>query len=248
MATYFISDLHLEMERPAITQGFLQLLHSLNDAEALYILGDFFEVWVGDDHRTALIDQVKTALSALTQRGVDVFIMHGNRDFMIGHEFCQDIGATLLPDPSVIQLGEEPVLLIHGDSLCTHDVAYMNVRGLLRSEPFLQTMLKQSIEQRLAFAQKARNESKASQVGKQMDIMDVTPAEVDRALDDNHAHILIHGHTHRPKQHQWTWQHQTRQRWVLGDWSDEQGWLIRWDAITGLTLRQFLFTDLESLN
>lgn len=248
MATYFISDLHLEMERPAITQGFLRLLHSLNDADALYILGDFFEVWIGDDYQSPLIEQVESALSALHARGVTLYLMHGNRDFMMGHDFCQRIGATLLPDPSVIQLGQETILLMHGDSLCTKDVGYMKVRALLRSAPFQQTMLKQTIDQRLAFAQQARAESKASQAGKQMDIMDVTPEEVDRVMDEANVHTMIHGHTHRPKQHQWTWQEQSRQRWVLGDWSDEEGWLIRWESSTGLELRQFQFDDLPRVN
>ncbi|MBE0483731.1 MAG: UDP-2,3-diacylglucosamine diphosphatase [Bacterioplanes sp.] len=248
MATYFISDLHLEMERPAITQGFLRLLHSLNDADALYILGDFFEVWVGDDHTSPLIERVKQALFTLSQRGVTTYLMHGNRDFMIGDAFCQEAGIQLLSDPSVISLDQERVLLMHGDSLCTQDLDYMKVRALLRSVPFQQTMMQQSIEQRLAFAEKARKESQASQAGKQMEIMDVTPEEVDRVMDEANVHTMIHGHTHRPKQHQWVWQEQSRQRWVLGDWNDEHGWLIRWDSSTGLELRQFHFDELPTLN
>ena len=129
-----ISDLHLEEERPDITRAFLDLLHGrARGAQALYILGDFFEAWIGDDGMTPFQRSICAALRELSDSGTPIFIMHGNRDFLIGKAFCKAAGATLLKDPSVVQLFGEPVLLMHGDSLCTRDVGYMKLRRILRN-------------------------------------------------------------------------------------------------------------------
>ena len=241
MAVYFISDLHLEPARPALAQGFAGFLQQLQDAEALYILGDFFEVWIGDDFDNPFVSQVKQALRALSDRGVKLFLMHGNRDFLLGDVFCTQTGATLLTDPTVIKLGDEPVLLMHGDSLCTQDTEYMKIRPLFRSAAWQQQILSQSIEERIAFARKVRGESQSGQQMKSAEIMDVTPAEVDAEMDKHGTALLIHGHTHRPFDHQWQHNGQPRRRIVLGDWDDHSGWMIRWSNDRGFKLERFEF-------
>jgi len=225
MSDIFISDLHLDESRPELTAGFLQFLSDgLQDATSLYILGDFFEVWLGDDHDTPFNQTIIQALKAVD---LPIFIMHGNRDFLLGQAFCAAIEATLLPDPSIIQIDGKPVLLMHGDSLCTTDTEYMQVRSVLRNEAFQQDFLTKSIPERQAFADQARGASKAHTQDTAEDIMDVTPAEVVRAMQETGVETLIHGHTHRPKEHIVNLSSdQTGKRLVLGDWGTH-GWLIR---------------------
>jgi UDP-2,3-diacylglucosamine hydrolase len=241
MAVYFISDLHLTPEKPAMTAGFLAFIQQLDDAEALYILGDFFEVWIGDDITTELTRQVEQALADLSQRGCHIFIMHGNRDFLLGSDFCQRIGGSLINEYTIIALGDSKILLLHGDSLCTRDTEYQQVRQMFRNPQWQQQFLSQSIDDRIAFARKVRDQSQKSGQMKDNDIMDVTLSEVDQALDEANVNSMIHGHTHRPATHQWQQQGAQRQRWVLGDWSDSHGWMIRWTVESGLLLSEFLF-------
>jgi len=225
MSNIFISDLHLDENRPELTTGFLQFLsNGLEDATSLYILGDFFEVWLGDDHNTAFNQIIINALQAIN---MPIFVMHGNRDFLLGPAFCNAIGATLLPDPSIIELDGEPVLLMHGDSLCTSDTEYMKVRVLLRNEAFQKDFLTKSIPERQAFADQARGESKAHTRETAADIMDVTESEVVRAMQEAGVKTLIHGHTHRPDEHIVDLSNdQSGRRLVLGDWGTH-GWKIR---------------------
>lgn len=239
MSICFISDLHLEPARPALAQGFIQFLNNLQNTEELYILGDFFEVWMGDDYADDFTDQIRSALKALTERGTQLFLMHGNRDFLLGQQFCAQTGATLLDDPTVILLGEEPVLLMHGDSLCTKDVEYMKIRGMFRSAAWQTDFLSKSLAERIAFARHVRSESQNGQQMKQADILDVTPEEVTKAMDEAGTSTLIHGHTHRPADHQWQENGRDYRRLVLGDWSDTSGWMIRWTEESGLTLEEF---------
>ena len=241
MATYFISDLHLQESHPRMAQGFFDYLDQRQNAEALYILGDFFEVWIGDDYETPFIQQVKAALKKLTDAGVKLYLMHGNRDFALGELFCQQTGAELLPEPSAIELHGEKLLLLHGDSLCTKDLAYMKMRPMLRSPIMLKQLLSQSIEQRLTMAAHLRGESQKGNQMKSAEIMDVTPEEVDKVLNDHQLSTMIHGHTHRPYDHRWEQEGAARRRLVLGDWSDTQGWEIVARAGEGLTLRSFEF-------
>ncbi|MFT7244323.1 MAG: UDP-2,3-diacylglucosamine hydrolase [Candidatus Azotimanducaceae bacterium] len=225
MTDIFISDLHLDENRPELTSGFLQFLTSgLQDAASLYILGDFFEVWLGDDHDTPFNQTIIQALKAVD---LPIFIMHGNRDFLLGQAFCKAIGATLLPDPSIVELDGKPVLLMHGDSLCTTDTEYMKVRAVLRNEAFQQDFLTKSIPERQAFADQARGASKAHTQDTAEDIMDVTPTEVVRVMQQAGVKTLIHGHTHRPNEHIVKLSNDlTGKRLVLGDWGSH-GWLIR---------------------
>lgn len=229
MALYLISDLHLEEERPELTRAFFRYLEELpEDAEALYILGDFFEVWVGDDHHSDFNLSVIAALKACTD-SIPVFIMRGNRDFLYGEAFCQASGCTLIDDPSLIKYQDSQYLLMHGDSLCTQDEQYMAFRAQVRSEQWQQQVLSQTLEQRLALARQLRETSQQANSDKSTDIMDVTPEEVVRVMREHKVTALIHGHTHRPHRHDLEIDGQSGSRWVMGDWGND-GWQIRIDG------------------
>ncbi|MFL9813082.1 UDP-2,3-diacylglucosamine diphosphatase [Stutzerimonas sp. VN223-3] len=224
-----ISDLHLEEQRPDITRAFLRFLEvRAAQAEALYILGDFFEVWVGDDGMTPFQHEIAGALRALSESGTRIYLMHGNRDFMIGKAFCREAGCTLLADPHVAQLGGERVLLMHGDSLCTRDEGYMRLRRWLRNPLSLFILHNLSLAKRQQLAQKLRSSSKQETRMKASDIVDVTPDEVVRIMRRYKVHTLIHGHTHRPATHSLQVDNQPATRIVLGDW-DRQGWALQAD-------------------
>lgn len=220
MTQLFISDLHLEEKRTDITASFLGFLDQVvNPGDTLYILGDLFNVWLGDDHDTPFNQQILTALSDLP---AELYFMHGNRDFLLGEAFCTRAGGQLLRDPTVITLpvesGEEKVLLMHGDSLCTEDQTYMATRKMLRSVEFQQDFLSRSLEERSTFADKARQESMAHTSDSSMDIMDVTASEVIQTMQSYGVRKLIHGHTHRPEVHTIPLEGSEGQRIVLGDW------------------------------
>lgn len=228
MAQYFIADLHLQLSRPSMTRGFIDFISNLKDAESLYIVGDFFEVWVGDDYSDECTQEVIRTLKALSNTGTNLYFMHGNRDFLLGKQFCEQTGGSLLDEPHLLEL-DEPALLLHGDSLCTKDVAYMQMRTLLRNPQFQQQMLAKPLEERLQLATKIRGESQAGNQLKAEDIMDVTQVAVDNLMDEYKVNTLIHGHTHRPNRHQWQHNNQNRERIVLGDWQDDLGWMLRYE-------------------
>ena len=235
-----ISDLHLEEGRPDITRAFLDLLNGrARGAESLYILGDFFEAWIGDDAMSPFQRSICQALRVLSDSGTRVFLMHGNRDFMIGHGFCKAAGCTLLKDPSVVNLNGEPVLLMHGDSLCTRDEAYMRMRRYLRHPLTLWVLRHLPLSTRHKLARKLRSESRAQTRMKANDIVDVTPDEVPRVMNESGVKTLIHGHTHRPAVHDVQLGQTTAQRIVLGDW-DREGWLLQIDE-SGFHLESFAF-------
>lgn len=224
-----ISDLHLEEKRPDITRAFLRFLETrARQAEALYILGDFFEVWVGDDGMTPFQHEIAQALNELSLTGTRIYLMHGNRDFMIGKAFCREAGCTLLADPYVTTLSGERVLLMHGDSLCTRDEGYMRLRRWLRNPVSLFILHNLSLNKRQKLAQKLRSSSKEETRMKASDIVDVTPDEVVRVMQRHQVRTLIHGHTHRPATHSLEIDDQTARRIVLGDW-DNQGWALQVD-------------------
>lgn len=224
-----ISDLHLEEKRPELTRAFLRFLETRAiEAEALYILGDFFEVWVGDDGMTPFQHEIARALKALSQHGTRIYLMHGNRDFMIGKAFCREAGCTLLADPHIAQLAGERVLLMHGDSLCTRDEGYMRLRRWLRNPVSLFILHNLSLAKRQKLAQKLRSSSKEETRMKASDIVDVTPDEVASIMQRNKVRTLIHGHTHRPATHSLQIDGQAAIRIVLGDW-DRQGWALQVD-------------------
>ena len=226
MTTLFISDLHLEESRPDITRAFLSFLEQqAAGVESLYILGDFFEAWIGDDERTPLQEQVAGALRQLSDSGTRLFLMHGNRDFLIGDDFCARAGATLLDDPTVIDLYGTPTLLMHGDSLCTADVEYQKFRANMRNPQWQQMILQRPLKERQQMARQLREISMAKNQGKEEFIMDVTPEEVVKDMERHQVQRLIHGHTHRPAVHELTANGQPARRIVLGDWDQNVWWL-----------------------
>lgn len=227
MATLFISDLHLDESRPAVTMLFLDWLRGeAARAEALYILGDLFEAYIGDDDDAALVATVADALREVSDRGVRVHFMHGNRDFLVGETFARRAGLTLLGETSVVDLYGTPTLLLHGDTLCLDDVAYQRIRVQLRDPAWQRQFLAQPLAARRAFAAQARAESARHTGATDAAIMDVTPAAVERALADHGVRRMIHGHTHRPATHAID---RGGERIVLGDWY-EQGSVLRVDA------------------
>ncbi|MHA7853017.1 UDP-2,3-diacylglucosamine diphosphatase [Marinobacter alkaliphilus] len=226
MTTLFISDLHLEESRPDITDAFLTFLREkAAGVEQLYILGDFFEAWIGDDERTPLQEQIAAALKQLSDSGTAIFLMHGNRDFLIGEDFCHRAGATLLDDPTVIDLYGTPTLLLHGDSLCTADVEYQKFRTNMRNPQMQKMMLARPLEDRQQMAKQLRALSMAKNQGKAEDIMDVTPEEVVKELEAHGVQLMIHGHTHRPAVHELEANGKPARRIVLGDWHSHLWWL-----------------------
>ena len=236
MTTLFISDLHLTEDEPRVADAFISFVDEYaRQAEALYILGDFFEVWLGDDDNTAFNRGIIDALAALP---IDKYIMHGNRDFLIGETFCKTAGLTLLPDPSVLDIYGTKVLLMHGDSLCTRDEQYMTTRRMLRNSAFQQELLSQPLEVRASIAKGARDKSKAHTRETALEIMDVTPDEVISELVSHGTTLLVHGHTHRPAIHEHALINNTSgTRIVLGDWN-RQAWYLRWDD-NGYDLRSY---------
>ncbi len=239
----FISDLHLEESRPDITDAFLGFLDSNKSAcSALYILGDLFEVWIGDDNRTPLGESVAEALNAFHQAGPTVQILHGNRDFLLGAEYAQRCGATLLKDYSTIDSPIGPILVLHGDDLCTDDVEYIQFRDRVRQAAWQQDFLGKTLDERRDFAQQARQQSQKANSGKNISIMDVNPQAVAKCLLERNQSLLIHGHTHRPAIHDFTLADPARgqrdaRRVVLGDW-DKDGWYIDVSP-AGLRLEKF---------
>ncbi len=221
----FISDLHLDPGRPAITRLFLDFLQDTAcHAEALYILGDFFEAWIGDDAVPA-DHPVLAALRRFTsESGVPLRIMRGNRDFLLGERFTAQTGATLLPDPTVIELGGERVLLMHGDLLCTDDHAYQQFRAMVNDPAWQQQFLAKSVEERAAMARQARQESTArnTMLAETADeIMDVNQGAVEQTMREHGVLRLVHGHTHRPNVHTFPLDGTTATRIVLGDWYEQ---------------------------
>jgi UDP-2,3-diacylglucosamine hydrolase len=229
VTTLFISDLHLEDDRPDIADQFLRFLETeALQADALYILGDLFESWVGDDDPNEHYQWIKQALCKLTKKGVPVYFMHGNRDFMIGEAFAGETGVTILPDPHVATIHGDQVLLSHGDAYCTDDLEYQAFRKMSRDPQWQAMMLAKSLEERLAFAAQARQASKARGGTMSEEIMDVNADAIDAALREAGVQIMLHGHTHRPAVHELTVDGTAAQRIVLGDWY-EQGSVVRWD-------------------
>ncbi|ALN61872.1 UDP-2,3-diacylglucosamine hydrolase [Lysobacter antibioticus] len=234
MTTLFISDLHLDAERPQITDLFGRFVRNeAYGADALYILGDLFEAWVGDDDPSETGAFVARELKALADCGVPVYFIRGNRDFLLGQDYARRAGMTILPDPAVVSLYDHPTLIGHGDLLCTDDVAYQQFRAQTRHPAWQAQFLAQPLAARLAFAQQARAASKAHQAGlrdegRMETITDVSPATVADTFARYGIDRMIHGHTHRPAVHELDVAGRACRRIVLGDWY-EQGSVLRVD-------------------
>ena len=232
MSTLFISDLHLQPAQPAVLQACLHFLRETAvGAEALYILGDLFEAWVGDDDDAPWLPEFCTALTALSDRGTRLYFVHGNRDFLLGKgplgtDFAGRCGMALLPETSVIDLYGRKALLMHGDTLCTEDRDYQAARQQLRSPQWQQAVLAKPLPERRQLAAALRMESKTAGAQKADYIMDVTPDEVVRVMAQHGVDLLIHGHTHRPARHNLLVSGKPAQRIVLGDWGDKL-WYLR---------------------
>lgn len=220
MTTLFISDLHLDPSRPEIIATFRRFIaEEAVNADTLYILGDLFEAWIGDDADDETGKQFMDAMRPLREARKPCFYMHGNRDFLLGERFARESGMTLLPDPSVINLYGTPTLLMHGDTLCTDDVAYQAFRRQIRSAEWQRQFLSQGIEKRQAFATQARNESQRhTRDSSNAAIMDVNQQAVEAAMKSAKVQRLIHGHTHRPATHSFDLNNAPATRIVLGDW------------------------------
>nr|WP_245397410.1 UDP-2,3-diacylglucosamine diphosphatase [Citrobacter rodentium] len=218
----FIADLHLCAEEPAIVAGFLRFLaDDARQADALYILGDLFEAWIGDDDTPPLHRQIAAAISALVDAGVPCFFIHGNRDFLLGKRFARESGMTLLPEEKVLTLYGRQILIMHGDTLCTDDRGYQAFRAKVHQR-WLQTLfLSLPLFLRKRVAAKMRAGSKAANSSKSLAIMDVNQRAVVAVMEKHQVQWLIHGHTHRPAVHELTANGQPAFRVVLGAWHSE---------------------------
>lgn len=234
--TLFISDLHLSDKRPDTVQLFLHFLaQRAPHAHTLYILGDLFDVWIGDDLDSPPIPQIKQALQTLSVSGTQVRLMHGNRDFLIGERFCHETGIELLQDPTLIDLQGIPTLLMHGDLLCSDDLAYQAFRQQIRDANFIQQFLSLPIPERIRTAAEYRARSGEANSIKPDEIMDVNQQTVASYLQTYKARRLIHGHTHRPDLHCFTLDGKEARRYVLAEWHEgqaeilsvsEEGWRV----------------------
>jgi len=224
LSTLFISDLHLTTERPAIGEAFLRFLQGeARQAESLYILGDLFEIWLGDDAVVPVYQPFIEGLKALTDSGTPCYVMRGNRDFLLGERFEAITGTTLLPDPYLLDLYGTPTLLMHGDLLCTDDVDYLKFREMVLSQAWQDEFLSMTVEERVEYGRQLREKSREAISGKQVDIMDVNAAEVQRIMREYGVLRLIHGHTHRPAVHPFELDGKPAQRIVLPEWYEQGG-------------------------
>ena len=223
-SVYFIADLHLSHKHPQITKRFQSFLqHKARHARALYILGDLFEYWLGDDAALAdpLANTVADGLSQLAQEGAKIYYMHGNRDFLIGEEYAERSRFEILPDPTIHDIFGQSWLLTHGDALCTDDHAYQQVRSMVRQPEWQQDFLQKSIDERIAFAEQARQQSSAHTQNADDSIMDVNADAVKDMFAQHDQSLCIHGHTHRPAVHQ----SDENTRIVVGDWHHNSSYL-----------------------
>ncbi|MFC7368001.1 UDP-2,3-diacylglucosamine diphosphatase [Vreelandella zhaodongensis] len=231
MRTLLVADMHLSSDTPEINQGFYRYLeHTAKGADALYILGDLFDAWIGDDlldtpHPLAAVArEVIIRLRQLSSEGTTVHFLHGNRDFLIGERFISECQASLLPESQEVELQGVPAVILHGDSLCTKDDAYMAFREQSRSPEWQAQILSLPLEQRVELAKSLRMQSGDANASKADAIMDVTHEEVVALMERFGVTTMIHGHTHRPKVHDLTVEDVPAKRFVLGDWDSQHGW------------------------
>ncbi len=227
MRTLFISDLHLSDKRPDLLRALLHFLEeNKNSCDQLYLLGDIFDAWIGDDFVHPAIQPLSAALNALADNGTEIFFQHGNRDFLVGQTFADSIQAQLLPEEIVVTLPDgKSALIMHGDQLCTDDTEYQQLRVMLRNPQWQQQVLQKSVEERLAMASQLKAESSEQKSQKSVGIMDVNAESVRQAMNKAECDLLIHGHTHRPAIHNNQRSDTCGTRIVLGDWDTELWYL-----------------------
>ena len=242
--TLFIADLHLSADRPDITRCLKTFLsEQAPQADALYVLGDLFEYWIGDDDTNAFNQDIAAAFKSLSENGIPVYFIHGNRDFLLGKKFARRAGMTLLPEQEVVNLYGTNTLLMHGDELCTRDVAYQKFRKKARGWWWPRLMLSLPLSVRRRIAENGRKESKKNQQKLNAEIMDVTESEVQKSMHDHGVRRMIHGHTHRPNVHRVDLGQTDAQRIVLGDWY-EQGSVLKVEK-NGFELSNLAFTNID---
>ena len=232
---HFLSDLHLSPGAPGVTRIFLNYLgNEARSAERIFILGDLFEAWPGDDSIDDPDDSfngdIVAGLCQLAGSGTGVAVQHGNRDFLLGEHFTERSGATLLPDPYVLSLPSWQFVLSHGDALCTHDAEYQAFRTQVRNKDWQDVFLRKPLAERKAIAAAMREQSEASKREKPMQTMDLNPAATDDFLRHHGYATLIHGHTHRPARHDHIVDGIHVERWVLSDWHEDRGEYLAWDG------------------
>jgi len=238
MSVLFISDLHLAPERPAVTRAFLSFLSDrAANAESLYILGDLFEAWIGDDDPSAMAGEVQDALRNLSDSGVNLFIQQGNRDFLLGKRFIKRCGAVMLGDEHIVEYAGHRALVMHGDSLCTDDIDYQRFRRKARNPIYKWCLSHLPLKRRQKLATDWRAKSMAANSNKASAIMDVNGDAVAAVMGKHAVDVLIHGHTHRPNRHALA----TGERIVLGDWHD-LGWVLCLDD-SGYNLESFVISS-----
>ncbi len=227
MTTLFISDLHLSQARPHINEIFLRFLSGrARQAESLYILGDLFEVWLGDDMILPDYQPGIDGLRNLSESGTAVYVMYGNRDFLMRDHFETLTGATIIHEPYIVELNGVKTLLLHGDTLCTDDLEYQKFRAMVRNPQWQDELLAKTPEERLALARQFREISKTETAQKASEIMDVNQAAVEKVLQEHQVTQLVHGHTHRPAIHEFTLNGTAAKRIVLADWYDKGSCLV----------------------
>lgn len=226
----FISDLHLSSQTPELLQQFRRFLRQqVAKAEALYILGDLFDAWIGDDDPSAYATEVKSWLLQASQT-TTIYFQHGNRDFLLGKQFAEEAGIILLAEEHVIKIGTDPVLLLHGDQLCTDDTDYQQARKLFRSPEFITQVMSMSIPDRIEKARQIRQMSGEAILTKAADIMDVNHSATEAMMLKHGVQKLIHGHTHRPDTHHFILNGKPAQRLVLADWKNTGSYAINTDS------------------
>ena len=224
--TLFVSDLHLDKERPHIIVAFCRFLDEIKDTDALYILGDLFEFWIGDDDPAIDLEPVIQSLTKLCSSGTPVYFVHGNRDFLIGKTFALKTHCKILPEEAIVNLYGTPTLIMHGDTLCTDDISYQKYRAKIRNKWIQKILLLLSVRQRQKIAERLRNKSVSATNEKRPEIMDVNQNTVEYTMLAHGVQCLIHGHTHRPAIHKFTLNDKSYKRIVLGDWY-EQGSVLK---------------------
>ena len=235
----FISDLHLSPERPDIIQLFQKFLtEKQNKISDLYILGDFVEYWLGDDDKAEGLNAVFESLKIFSDNGHNIFLMHGNRDFLMGQDFAKRCGCTLIQDPFTLNLNSDQILLMHGDTLCTDDTRYQMFRSMVRNPDWQNDFLSKSLEERTLMAQAMREKSKEETKEKSDEIMDVNQQTVEKTFIENNTRIIIHGHTHRPDIHKLKISGTPGLRIVLGDWYKKGSYLEFYNA-DNFTLKDY---------
>ena len=222
MKPRFISDIHLSEDSPHLTNAFKTFLNeSKKSCTHLFILGDLFEIWIGDDDDSAFNQEIKKILTDFTSDGPETFFMHGNRDFLVGEAFAKETGITILPDPFNLEINNQKVILSHGDFLCTDDKDYIDFKKQVRDKDWQNNFLKKTINERKQIAATLRTDSKEATLKKSDEITDVNNQSVEDFINEHQPDLFIHGHTHRPNIHDVG----VSKRIVLGDWG-EQGWLL----------------------